>query len=207
MCCSSLEFNMCIQSNWKGETDEESTQACSQYFASIVGFGEERNCIKIPRTTVWFSDSFTNCLNALEVKKTHMENCFPVCSLSPKKVITVLHWWSCKNILLPHPAWVSEWDFTATAEHLWKREGRGEGKAKGGVREALPVCSAKDLNCRKEEPCQQMPNRCGTCQTTPYPSPSAKKKKNKTKKHPLPDFSYLTNKGLFFSLIRTVSML
>lgn len=125
-------------------------------------------------STVWFFCWLhINCWNALEVKKSpHGKEFSRV--VFPKKVITALHCWTRSNVSLPHAGWVSEWDCTAAAEHLWEGEGRGEGKAKGGVGEALPVCSAKDLSCRKEEPCQQMPNPCGTCQTAPYPSQSAK---------------------------------
>lgn len=147
--------------------------------------------MEIPWTAVWFFWQLHKLLKCFRGKKEkHMENCFP---MFPKKVITALHCWTCKNVSLPHPVWVSEWDFTATAV---KKRRKREGKGRRGSGEALPVCSAKDLSCSREEPCQQMPNQCSTCQTAPYPSQSAKKN------YPLPDFSYLTNKGLgFFPLL------
>lgn len=102
-------------------------------------------------------------LKCFRGKKKHMESCFPMCSLFPKKVITVLHCWTRKNVSLPHPVWVSEWDFTATAEHLWKREARGGERQKGEW--GKPSLSALQRIWTAEKR-----NRVSKCQTDAIPA-------------------------------------
>lgn len=125
---------------------------------------------------VIFSDNFTNCLNALDVEKPTRKAVFQRARCSPKRWLqycTVgLAKMSRYHIQFEGQSEIAQQQLNTCEKE--KEEGRGRQKGEWG-KPSLTVYSAKDLNCRKEEPCQQMPNQCGTCQTAPYPSQSAKK--------------------------------
>jgi len=128
----------------------------------------------------------------LRCRITHMGDCVPTCPLFPERVITVRHCQTCKNFSLSHPGCVSEGDFTAMMNSCEKEKKKGSERQSGvWGKPSLTVYSAKDLNCRKEEPCQQMPNQCDTAKPHLILL-------NQQKNYPLPDFSYLTNKRLGF---------
>lgn len=87
--------------------------------------------------------------------------------------------------------------FHRNAEHLWKREGRGEGKAKGGRGGSPPWLSTLQRIWTAEKK-----NHVSKCQTNAIPAKPHLILLNQQKNYPLPDFSYLTNKGLgFFPLL------
>lgn len=174
------------------------TKPCRLYFASIVGFQKEKLYQNTLDHSVIFFDSFTNCLNASVVEKPTWKTAFQCACCSPKRWLqycTARHAkMSRYHIQFECQGEISQQQLNTGEKE--KEEGRE--KAKGGVGGSPPCLSAlQRIWTAEKRNRQQMPNQCSTCQTAPYPSQSAKKN------YPLPDFSYLTNKGLVFSLIRT----